>query len=46
MYESRNNHEAITYYCLKQFIITTSREPKELGKNGIRAGSRLDLSMI
>ena len=41
-----NLETIITYYYLKQFIITTSREPKELGKNGIRAGSRLDLSMI
>ena len=46
MLESRNNDEAILlylYYYLQQFIIITSWKPNEVGKNGIRAGSRLDL---
>ena len=46
MFESRNNHEAIIF-CFYIFATTCNRlllwKPKELGKNGIRAGSRLDL---
>ena len=53
MHESRNNHEAIynilyvhLNYYLQQFTIITSWKSKDLGNNGIKAGFRLDLSVI